>query len=105
MVLKTEKMLAMVAQQSHAATWVKANEMLKAKERELTLAIQEKDLRIKELELESKQNQPHDAVPPRVCTLGSIRYSLHSRHGITKQRHTTLNKYLRKRFRISTRVY
>ena len=62
-VLKTEKILAKVAQESHTATWARANETLKAKERELTLTIQEKDLRIKELELESKQNQPLDEIP------------------------------------------
>jgi hypothetical protein len=61
--LKTEKMLAIVAQQSNTAAWEKAKEMLKAKEREITLNIQEKDLRIKELELELKQKQPVDVIP------------------------------------------
>ena len=66
--LKTEKMLAMVAQQSNTAAWEKAKEMLKVKERELTLTIQEKDLRIKELQHELKQKQPQrlDAVPSDV---------------------------------------
>ena len=63
-VLNTENIFARVAQQLQA----KANEMLKAKERELTLTIQEKDLRIKELELESKQKNPHDVVPSDTLT-------------------------------------
>ena len=53
--LKTEKMLAMVNQQSNTAAWEKADEMLKAKEQELTLTIQEKDLRIEKLKLKLKQ--------------------------------------------------
>ena len=53
--LKTEKMLTMVAQQSQAETWEKAEEEMRIKERELVKTIQENTLRIKELELESKQ--------------------------------------------------
>jgi chromosome segregation ATPase len=55
--LKTEKMLAVVAQRSQAEAWEKAKEELKAKEREFTLTLQEMKVRIKELELDSMQHK------------------------------------------------
>ena len=51
MVLKTEKILAGVA-----TTWEKEKEEMRKTEQELTQIIHEKKLRIKELELESKQD-------------------------------------------------
>ena len=55
--LKTEKMLAVVAQKSQAEALEKANEEIRTKEREFTLTLQEMKLRLKELELESKQHK------------------------------------------------
>ena len=56
-VLKTEKMLAVVAQKSQAEAWERAKEERNIKEREFTLTLQEMKLRIKELEVESKQHK------------------------------------------------
>ena len=56
MVFKTEKMLETVAQQNQTATWEKTQKEIRIKEREFALTIQEKDLRMKELELESKKH-------------------------------------------------
>jgi hypothetical protein len=82
--LKTEKMLAIVAQQSNTTAWEKAKEMLKSKEREVTLNIQERDLRIKELELELKQKQPVDEIPSDILNyidMGTLSRSIQkSRH-------------------------
>ena len=80
-VLKTEKLLAGVA-----TTWKKAKEEMRKTEQELTQTIHEKKLRIKELELESKQenvssqplekdkesDQPFDVVPWDVLKQGHI---------------------------------
>ena len=78
-VLKTEKMLATVAQQNQAETWEKVKDEMRIKEREVTQTIQEKDLRIKELEIESKQyckesflNQSHNVGPLDILNTGKI---------------------------------
>ena len=51
--LKTKKILAVVAQKSQAEAWEKAKEEMETKEREFTLTLQEMKLQIKELELNS----------------------------------------------------
>ena len=80
-VLKTEKLLAGVA-----TTWKKTKEEMRKTEQKLTQIIHEKKLRIKELELESKQenvssqplekdkdsDQPFDVVPWDVLKQGHI---------------------------------
>ena len=74
--LKTEKMLATVAQQNQAATWEKAKDEMRTKEREVTQTIQEKDSRIKELEIqyckESFLNQSHNVGPLDILNTGKI---------------------------------
>ena len=77
-VFKTEKMLETVAQQNQTATWEKAQKEIRIKEREFALTIQEKDLRMKELELESKKhkesflNQSHNVGPLDILREGTV---------------------------------
>ena len=59
-ILKTKKILAVVAQKSQAEAWEKAKEEMEIKEREFTLTLQEMKLQVKELELNSMQ---HKKVP------------------------------------------
>ena len=64
--LKTKKILAVVAQKSQAEAWEKAKEEMETKEREFTLTLQEMKLRIKELELDSMQHKKASQSPNMV---------------------------------------
>ena len=82
-IMKTRQMFAMIAQESHAAGQEKAKEKMRDREHKLT--IQEKDIRIKELEDKSKQQRdspdssnvvPEDALSP--TTIAPLRGYLKS---------------------------
>ena len=64
--LKTKKILAVVAQKSQAEAWEKAKEEMETKEKEFTLTLQEMKLRIKELELDSMQHKKSSQFPNMV---------------------------------------
>ena len=64
--LKTEKLLAVVARKNQAEVWEKTREEIKTKEREFTLTLQEMKLRIKELEVESTQHKKSSQSPNMV---------------------------------------
>ena len=64
--LKTKKMLAVVAQKSQAEAWEKAKEEMETKEKEFTLTLQEMKLQIKELELNSMQHKKSSQSPNMV---------------------------------------
>ena len=55
--MKTKEMLVRVAQQSHATAWERVKEEISMKDREQKLLLHEKDLKIRELEVELKMKQ------------------------------------------------
>ena len=56
-VSKTKEMIVRVAQRSHTATWERAKEEMSTQDREQKLLLHEKDLKIRELEVELKMKQ------------------------------------------------
>ena len=88
-VLNTRKMLVAQRTLTLTTTLEKAYEEMRKKERELNLTIQEKDLRIKELELEAKQqkksSQSLDMVPLDIIKkdhIGSLHRSMRACPGV-----------------------
>lgn len=76
-VMKTKEMLVRVAQQSHAAAWERVKEEISMKDREQKLLLHEKDLKIKELEVELKISKQSKEMPHSPALVPSDRLKKH----------------------------